>query len=244
MSKTLILIYGGVAYLTGIVGIGVIIAALVGVLPFGFLRSETEPAISSIIWNLLFVTLWGIIHSGMARQGFKSAATKIIPKPAERSTYILVAGVTSVALIALWHSVPGYVWRLDSPFLIYGLWALFAFGWLFQMAASYAINHYDLFGLRQVYYNFKNRPLPPLKFTKRAMYKYIRHPIQTGILIGIWATPTMSNNQIILSLGFTAYIAIGLWLEEHDLMAEHGEAYRDYKDQAGAILPKIRRAIR
>jgi len=238
MSKILILIYGVLSYFIGVIGLVCIIAALAKWIPFGFHAGELGAG-SPILWNLLLVAIWGVVHSVMARPGFKKILTRIIPEPAERSTYVLIAGLTSFLLIAYWQNVPGHLWQVDAPWAVMLLWGLFYFGWAFLLAATFAINHFDLFGLRQVYLNFKGRPRGSLKFVKRFMYKFIRHPIQTGVLIGIWATPVMTNTQLILSLGFTLYIAVGLWFEERDLIAEHGDSYRDYRREAGAVLPKI-----
>lgn len=241
MSKLLILVYGILSYFLGVAGLACIIGALAGFIPFGFLTHEVIIAINPLVWNLALVAVWGFIHTLTARPAFKAALTKIIPQAAERSTYILVSGLTSVALIGFWRSIEGVVWNFTSLPLIYLLWGLFIFGWAFLLAATFAINHFDLFGLRQVFLNFKNQPTPPLKFVKRAMYKYIRHPIQTGVLIGVWATPFMSMTQLPLSIGFTLYIFIGLWFEERDLIKIHGDEYLSYRETAGKVFPKFRR---
>ncbi|GHA95375.1 membrane protein [Algimonas arctica] len=239
MSKFLILFYGVAAYFIGVAGLLCIIAALAGFIPYGFFLSDPVVAINPIVWNLVLVSLWGFIHTVMARPGFKTIFTRVIPASAERSTYVLVAGVTSIGLIGFWLNATGMVWDIEATLAVYSLWAIFIFGWAFLLAATFAINHFDLFGLRQVFLNFKNQPLPPLRFVKRAMYKYIRHPIQTGVLIGVWATPSMSMTQIGLSIGFTVYIFIGLWFEERDLIKEHGEAYLSYRRSAGKLFPKF-----
>lgn len=241
MSKSLILVYGVIAYCLGVAGLASIIAVLAGLMPYGYLWGEAGIGVHPVVWNVALVALWGLIHSGMARPGFKVWLTRLIPEPAERATYILVSGLTSIILTGYWMNVPGLVWQIEVNSIAYLLWALFWFGWAFLLAASFAINHFDLFGLRQVYLNFKNQPRPPLPFVKRAMYKYIRHPIQTGILIGIWATPVMTMTQIVLSIGFTAYIFIGLWFEERDLIAEHGASYEAYRKETGKVLPRFGR---
>jgi protein-S-isoprenylcysteine O-methyltransferase Ste14 len=238
MGRTLILLYGILSYFIGVAGLACIILALATFIPFGFLGGENI-GMNPVVWNVILVALWGIIHTVMARPGFKAKLTKIIPEPAERATYVLVAGLTSIVMIGYWKVVPGQVWSIGSTPLIYALWGIFVFGWVFLLAATFAINHFDLFGLRQVYMNFKNQERPPLNFVKRFMYKNIRHPIQTGVLIGIWATPNMTMTQIVLSLGFTAYIFIGLWFEEKDLIAEHGDSYEQYRNETGKVLPKF-----
>jgi protein-S-isoprenylcysteine O-methyltransferase Ste14 len=232
-------VYGIVCYFVGVAGLLAIIASLAQLLPFGYLWDGGEAPISPIVWNVFLVAAWGLIHSGMARPGFKAWITQIIPVAAERPTYVLVSGVTSIILTGYWMTVPGQVWQIEQGTLAFLLWAVFAFGWVFLLASTFAINHFDLFGLRQVFLNFKQQPNPPVPFVKRAMYRYIRHPIQTGVLIGVWATPSMTMTQLILSLGFSAYIFIGLWFEERDLIAEHGDSYRAYRKEAGKVLPRF-----
>jgi methanethiol S-methyltransferase len=237
MSKLVILIYGVISYFVGVAGLACIIAALAGILSYGFLWTGPITSNQPIIWNLMLVAVWGAIHTAMARPSFKAALIRFVPEPTERPTYVLAAGVTSFLLIGYWQHVPGQLWQVENSGVVYAVWGIFAFGWAFLLASTFAINHFDLFGLRQVYLNFKGQPRPPLSFTKQLMYKYIRHPIQTGVLIGVWATPSMSMTQIPLSVGFTAYILVGLWFEERDLVQEHGSSYLNYRKEAGAVFP-------
>jgi protein-S-isoprenylcysteine O-methyltransferase Ste14 len=239
MNKTIILLYGVFSYFVGVAGLACIILSLAGFLPYGFLGDIRPAAIPPMAWNFGLVAIWGVIHTITARPGYKAKLTKLIPEPAERSTYVLVSGVTSAALIGFWANLSGMLWQIEATPIVYILWGLFGFGWAFLLAATFAINHFDLFGLRQVFLEFRNQGRPPLRFTKRLMYRYVRHPIQTGVLIGVWATPAMSMTQIALSMGFTVYIFIGLWFEERDLVAEHGDEYRAYKKEAGSVLPWI-----
>jgi protein-S-isoprenylcysteine O-methyltransferase Ste14 len=237
--KMLVLLYGVVSYFIGVAGLACIILVLAGFIPYGFLAGEAALPLPPILGYVILVALWGVIHTGMARPGFKAKLTKISPEPAERATYVLMAGVTSIVMMGYWQIVPGQIWTIAEGGLAYALWALFWFGWVFLLASTFAINHFDLFGLRQVFMNFKNQPRPPLDFVQRAMYKYVRHPIQTGVLIGIWATPSMSMTQLMLSVGFTVYIIVGLWFEERDLVREHGDDYIAYRKQTGSVFPKL-----
>ena len=235
-------VYGVISYLIGFLGLVCIIAALARFLPYGFLhQSDASEAgnIGGALHNLVLVFVWGLIHSGMARPSFKNIVTKILPEPLERPTYVLIAGITSYLLIGYWQNLSGYLWMIESDSISYAIWAVFVLGWLFLFAATFAINHFDLFGLRQVYFYYKKMDRPPLAFVEKAMYRYIRHPIQTGVLIGIWVTPVMSYTQLMLSIGFTAYIFVGLIYEERDLIAEHGDSYREYRDRTGKVFPKF-----
>ena len=239
MSRLIVLLYGVVSYFIGVLGLAAIIVVLAGFMPWGFLHEGDYGASQPILWNLFLILIWSVIHTGMARPSFKAIITKIIPNAAERPTYVLLAGLTSIALVGYWAIVPGYIWQVQAALAVGLLWGLFWFGWVFLLASSFAINHFDLFGLRQVYLNFKEMPAAPVEFVQRAMYQYVRHPIQTGVVIGVWATPMMSVNQLILSIGFSVYIVIGLWFEERDLIAEHGEEYLKYRDQVGKLFPKM-----
>ena len=239
MSRLIVFLYGVLSYLFGVLGLLCIIAVLARVMPWGFLSDVRTENSVAIVLNVILVLVWGVIHSIMARPSFKAWFTKIVPEAAERSTYVLVAGITSIALTGYWQNIDGYLWQIESGTLSTILWGIFGFGWVFLLASTFAINHFDLFGLRQVFYNLKNQPRPPLNFVKRAMYAYIRHPIQTGVLIGVWVTPIMSMTQVILSIGFTIYIIVGLRYEERDLIAEHGESYIKYKSETGMVLPKF-----
>lgn len=237
-QRVLILSYGIVCYVLGVAGLGAIIAAMARQLPFGFLGSP--PVGHPIVWNLMLVALWGIVHTGMARDSFKSVLIRLIPEPAERATYVAVAGGTSLLLVGAWAPISGVLWSVSSPWAVILLWGLFAFGWSYLLAATFAIDHFDLFGLRQVYFHFRQQPRTPLRFVKRAMYRFSRHPIQTGVLIGIWATPEMTLTQLPLSVGFTLYIFVGLWFEERDLVRNIGRPYEEYRFEAGLFLPRIR----
>jgi protein-S-isoprenylcysteine O-methyltransferase Ste14 len=237
LSRIIVLLYGLMSYVVGVAGPVSIILALAKFIPFGFLNDQDTAF--PVLWNLVLVLLWGLSHSIMARKSFKAWIVKIIPVAAERSTYVLVAGVASILLIGLWQTVPGVVWSVTTPVGIIFVWALCGFGWLYLLASSFAINHFDLFGLRQVYSHFLDKPLSPLKFVKTAMYRTTRHPIQTGVLIGIWVTPEMTATQIVLSIGFTVYIFVGLWFEERDLVEAIGEPYEQYKRETGKVFPKI-----
>lgn len=237
LNRTLVLIYGLVSYICGVVGQACLIFALATLIPFGFMNSGDTSG--SVGWNIFLVAAWGFIHTGMARDGFKNWLTRWIPEPAERPTYVLVAGITSCLLVGLWQPIPSVIWSTDNQIAVIALWSVFVFGWVYLLGATFAINHFDLFGLRQVYMHYRNLPRPPLEFTQRAMYRITRHPIQTGILIGIWATPEMLATQLVLSIGFTVYIFIGLWFEEKDLLKEIGEPYEQYRNETGAVFPKL-----
>ena len=237
IGRLVVLLYGVTSYFIGVIGLVAIIGLASGLMPLAYLASTK--ATSPVIVNFLLVAIWGLVHSGMARDSFKVLITRFIPEPAERPTYVLIAGVTSVLMVGLWQEVAGVIWSAADPILVIFLWVMFCFGWLYLLVATFAINHFDLFGLRQVYLHFRNQPRAPLSFVKSGLYKFSRHPIQTGVLIGVWFIPTMTATHLILSIGFTVYIFIGLWFEEKDLIRDIGEPYEQYRKQAGMFLPKF-----
>lgn len=239
MARLIVLLYGVASYLIGVLGLLAIIVVLPGFIPWGFMHEGDLGVGQPIIWNFFLVFVWGVLHTGMARPGFKALFTKLIPEPAERPTYVLVAGVSSILMVGCWADVPGIVWQAQAGWAVTILWCLFGFGWLFCLGSTFAINHFDLFGLRQVYLHYKKMPRAPLQFVQRTIYEYVRHPIQTGVLIGVWATPVMTTTQLVLSVGFTLYIFVGLWFEERDLVAIHGDSYLQYQAKVGKLFPKI-----
>ncbi|MFK7978246.1 MAG: isoprenylcysteine carboxylmethyltransferase family protein [Halioglobus sp.] len=239
MSRLIVLLYGVVSYLLGVLGLLGIIAALPGYVPWGFMYEGVREWNHPVAWNLGLVFLWGVVHSVMARPSFKAIITKLIPEPAERPTYVLIAGLSSIAMVGYWATVPGTLWQIEMVWAEIALWSLFGFSWVLCIGSTFAINHFDLFGLRQVFMHYKNLERAPLAFVQRTIYEYVRHPIQTGVLVGVWATPVMTNTQLVLSVGFTAYIFIGLWFEERDLIAVHGSSYLQYRAKVGKLFPKL-----
>ena len=175
----------------------------------------------------------------MARPAFKEKWTRVIPKAAERSTCVLATGAAWALIIWLWQPLPAVVWSVETPVLQYMLWALFAFGWAFLVVSSFAIIHFDLFGLRQVYFYLRNRPYTHVPYVRKWIYCFVRHPLMTGVLIGIWATPHMSRGHLLMAIALTVYIVIGVKYEERDLIRTFGEDYLKYRAEVGAFFPVL-----
>ena len=152
---------------------------------------------------------------------------------------MLLSSLALVLLFSQWQPIAGTLWSVESPAARTLLWALFGLGWLTVLTSTFMINHFDLFGLRQVYLRLKGEPYRPLPFVQFALYRFIRHPIMLGFLIAFWATPDMSYGHLLFSAATTGYIFIGIWLEERDLRRTHGEEYERYRRQAGMLLPGI-----
>jgi protein-S-isoprenylcysteine O-methyltransferase Ste14 len=180
--------------------------------------------------------LFAIQHSVMARPAFKRWWTRIIPQEAERSTYTLLSSLALIALFAFWEPMGGIVWSVESPVaraLIYGA---YAFGWLLVLVSTFLINHFDLFGLRQVWLQLRRVPYTPLQFKTPVLYRYVRHPLYVGWFFAFWSTPTMTVAHLVFAIATTAYILIAIQLEERDLVAEHPE-YADYRKNVPMLVP-------
>jgi len=196
-------------------------------LPFG----------AALAVNVALLGAFGLQHSGMARQGFKRWWTRIIPASLERQTYVLATNVCFWLLFALWQPMPAVVWSVSNPVAYWALAGVGVAGWLLVLAATFMINHFDLFGLRQTWYQFKAKPYPQLGFRVVFLYHWVRHPIQLGFLLAFWGAPHMTLGHLLFAAVTTAYILVALKLEERDLIAVFGEKYRDYKQQVGMLYP-------
>ncbi|RDS80381.1 methanethiol S-methyltransferase [Dyella psychrodurans] len=192
---------------------------------------------AAISTNLALVALFGIQHSVMARPGFKSWWTRWVPQTIERSSYVLLASLVLILLFALWVPIKSEVWRVQSSFASTVLWVLFALGWTLVLGSTILINHFDLFGLRQVYLNLKNKAYTPIGFRIPLFYRVVRHPLVLGFLIAFWATPMMTAGHLLFAATMTTYVLIALQFEERDLVAAFGERYRQYQQRVSMLIP-------
>jgi protein-S-isoprenylcysteine O-methyltransferase Ste14 len=201
----------------------------------------TASFMTALLTDLGLLGLFAVQHSVMARPAFKRWFTKWIPESAERSTYVLLSSVALIAVIAWWQPLGGMVWHVTDPTMRGVIWGAFAFGWLLLLVSTFLINHFDLFGLRQVWLQLLGRPYTHLAFGTPALYRLVRHPLYVGWLFAIWATPTMTASHLVFAIGTTVYILIGIQLEERDLIAHHGKSYQDYRDRVPMLVPFTRR---
>src|SRR5215213_8719326 len=187
------------------------------------------------------LTLFAVQHSVMARKRFKERWTQIVPKPIERSTYVLFSSVALIVLFALWQPLGGTIWSVKDPAGRFVLRSLFAFGWGLVLVSTFLINHFDLFGLRQVWRHLLNQPEGGLRFTTPGPYKLVRHPLYVGWLFAFWMTPVMTSAHLLFSIATTAYILLAIRFEERDLVREHGETYEEYRRSVPMLVPSLRK---
>ncbi|HXC09588.1 MAG TPA: hypothetical protein VNV61_11730 [Steroidobacteraceae bacterium] len=191
----------------------------------------------AVLIDLVLLGLFAVQHSVMARPGFKAVWTRIVPTAVERSTYVLFASLLLDLICWKWQPIPATVWDVASPLFSGILLALFALGWLILLVSTFMINHFDLFGLRQVYLRMRGLDYTPVAYTERAFYKHVRHPLYLGFLIAFWATPHMSVGHLVFSIATSGYILVGIFFEERDLMKYHGAEYGAYRARVPMLFP-------
>jgi methanethiol S-methyltransferase len=241
MKRLAIFLYGVISYAvffaTFLYAIGFIGNLWV---PKSIDSAPNAPFAIALAINLGLLGLFAVQHSVMARPAFKRWWTRLIPESAERSTYTLLSSLALIALFAFWQPMGGVVWSVESPSGQAVLYAAYAFGWGLLLLATFQINHFDLFGLRQVWLQLMGRPYRALAFKTPALYRYVRHPLYVGWLFIFWATPTMTLAHLMFAIATTAYILIGIQLEERDLTTAHPE-YAEYRRRVPMLVPSLRR---
>ena len=195
------------------------------------------PAWEAIIINLLLMSIFAIQHSVMARRQFKEWWTQFVPKSVERSTYVLFATFALALLCWQWRPIPGVVWQVNNPDIARALMGLSHLGWLIVLTSTFLINHFELFGLHQVANNLVDRPMPAPRFRTPLYYRFVRHPIYLGFIIAFWAAPVMSFGHLLFAAVTTAYIFVGILLEERDLIDIFGDEYRRYRERVSMLVP-------
>ena len=240
MSRTIVFIYGLVAY-------GIFF--LVFLYMIGFVGNflvpksiDSGPVVSlgeALLVNVLLVGLFGVQHSIMARPAFKAWWTRIVPTPIERSTYVLIASLILALLFWQWRPMLTVIWEVEQPVLWFVLTGLFFFGWCLALLSTWIIDHFDLFGLRQVYLHLRGRPYSHPPFVVKSLYRFVRHPLMVGFLIAFWATPTMTVGHLLFATLFTGYILVGVMFEERDLARYLGSEYSAYRTETPMFVPSL-----
>ena len=238
MGRIAAFLYGLVAYLlfffTFLYAIGFVTGVAV---PKTIDSGPVVPIAEALIVNLLLMTLFALQHSVMARKPFKQWLTQYIPATIERSTYVLFASLALVLLFWQWRPIPDVVWEVANPQLATNITAISFFGFALVLLSSFLINHFELFGLHQVANNLAGRTMPEPRFKTPALYKVVRHPIYLGFIIAFWAAPVMTVGHLLFAAVTTAYIFVGIFLEERDLTQLFGEQYKRYRAQVGMLVP-------
>ena len=238
MGKLVAFLYGIVAYLVFAIVIVYAIGFVCGLaVPKTIDSGPTGPLVESILINLVLMTIFALQHSVMARPQFKKWWTTIVPKSVERSTYVLFASLALALVFWQWRPIPGVVWEVKEPVIAASLLCLGLFGWVLVFISTFMINHFELFGLHQVANNLAGKTMPPVKFKTPMLYNVVRHPIYLGFIIFVWATPLMTAGHLLFAAVVTAYIFVGIALEEHDLIAVFGDEYRRYRQRVAMIVP-------
>ena len=236
--KFIAFIYGTASYLvffgTILYAIGFVMGLVVPkTIDTGTSKSVTE----AVVVNLLLMSLFAVQHSVMARKGFKTWWTQYVPKPIERSTYVLAASSCLLLLFWQWRPIPTVVWQLTNPDLAAVVAMVSLGGWVLVFTSTFLINHFELFGLSQVANHLVDKQVPEPRFRTPLLYKFVRHPIYLGFIIAFWAAPTMTIGHMLFAAVTTAYIFVGIWLEERDLIGMFGDQYREYKQRVSMLIP-------
>ena len=224
-----LIFFGTFLYAIGFIGdIGV---------PKSIDSGRTAPLSEALMINAALLTLFAVQHSTMARPWFKKMWTRVIPQQVERSTYVLLSSLALILLFAMWQPIGGVIWKVQQSALRAVLYGVFATGFLVVLVSTFLINHFDLFGLRQVYLYLRGKKYTQLRFGTPILYRHVRHPLYLGWLLAFWATPTMTIAHLVFAIATTIYIFMAIQLEEKDLIDAYGDDYKRYKQQVPMIVP-------
>ena len=244
VTRILFFIYGCVAYALFLATFLYAIAFVGGfAVPTQLDGQPTSPFLTALSVDVLLLGAFAVQHSVMARRWFKSWWTQLVPWAIERSTYVLFASLALELLFLQWRPLGGTVWSIEQPFIRALIWTVFAYGWLQVLVMTFLINHFDLFGLRQVWLHLLGRQYTRVGFATPAPYRFVRHPLYLGFLLAFWAAPTMTITHLTFALVTTAYIVVASQFEERDLMHEHGAAYQAYRHRVPMLVPRLLRRL-
>jgi protein-S-isoprenylcysteine O-methyltransferase Ste14 len=238
MKRFLVFAYGVVSYVVSL-GAFLYLAGFLGNLfvPRSIDAAPVGPLWEALLVNSLLLGVFALQHSVMARPGFKAWWTRFVPKPAERSTYVMVTNLALILLFWQWRPMGGVIWEVQDPTARGIFHGLYAAGWLIVLGTTFLLNHFDLFGLRQVWLYLCGKPYTALRFKTPGPYKVVRHPLYVGWLIAFWATPTLTTAHLVFAVGMTLYILVAIRFEERDLVEHLGEPYADYRRTVPMLIP-------
>ena len=240
-SRAAILLYGVATYLFFLTVFVYTIGFVGGfVVPKHIENGPPSDTLSAILVDVVLLALFAIQHNVMARPAFKRWWTRIIPAAAERSTFVLCATALLALIVWQWRPLPGVVWEVESPIGVAVLHGLYFLGWGIVFYATFLIDHFELFGVRQAVDHAFGRPTEQARFTERSLYRVVRHPLMLGFLIAFWAAPVMSPGRLLFAGVITAWVLLAIRIEETTLVEVHGELYEGYRRRVPALLPRLR----
>jgi methanethiol S-methyltransferase len=237
-GRYIALLYGLASYAISVVTLLYTIGFVAGLVVSKTIDSgPVSPLSEALIVDVLLIAVFAIQHSVMARRPFKAWWTQYVPSAVERSTYVLVTSLCLALLIWQWRPLPAVIWQVENPAVSAAMVGLSLLGWVIVLTSTFLINHFELFGLHQVANNLADRPMPAPRFRTPFFYRFVRHPLYLGLIIAFWVAPTMTLGHLLFAAGLTAYIFIGILLEERDLIALFGDEYRRYRERVAMIAP-------
>ncbi|MBV9932035.1 MAG: isoprenylcysteine carboxylmethyltransferase family protein [Alphaproteobacteria bacterium] len=243
MARSIYLLFGVLAYVLFLATF-LYLVAFVGALP-QLPRTVDAPALlgstsAAVAVDLALIAIFGLQHSVMARKGFKAAWTRIVPRPIERSAYVVFASLALILLFLFWRPLPGVVWHVPAGPAAMLLWALFGLGWLIVLLSTFLLSHFELFGLKQIWNHMRRAPAEPPVLREPLFYRLVRHPLYAGFFIAFWATPRMTTGHLLLAGGMSLYMLIAIEFEERDLLRVFGKDYEAYRGRVGKLTPRLR----
>jgi methanethiol S-methyltransferase len=241
MNRLLTLTYGAASYVLFLVVFVYAIGFVGGLVPHSVDQAVTAPIGLALLVDALLLTLFAAQHSVMARPAFKRWWTRYVPKPIERSTYVLAASLVLALVLWQWRAIPAVVWDVSWQPARVAIWAVFWLGWAIVLASTFMISHFELFGLRQVFAVWRSRPQTDTGFRTTLFYRVVRHPLNLGFIVAFWAAPTMTAGHLLFAAVTTGWILLAMQLEERDLMAALGARYTAYRETVPMLVPWPRR---
>ena len=243
MTRSLALLTAVICYAAFLAAFLYLIGFVAGldVLPSHVDKGLSAPPMMAALIDIGLIALFAVQHTVMARSGFKAVWTRTVSPAIERSLYCLAAALCLIVLYAFWHPIGGTLWSVEAPGARVALWTLFLLGWTILFISTWLFSHFELFGLSQAWNHFRGREARPQSFRTPLFYRWVRHPMYSGFLLAFWATPDMTYSHLLLSIGFSIYILVGIAYEERDLVGAFGDEYTDYRKRVGMVVPGMGR---